>query len=59
VTKSPLMSAIVAAGLTLAIGLALNLLARRVGLMDRIAWLAAIVTPLAVGLIVYFMSAAR
>ena len=56
-TRSPTSAALVAAFVTLLIGLALSVLARRLGLIERVSWLAAVLTPLAVAAAVYYARA--
>ena len=51
---SPASRALVTAGMTLAIGLALSLVARRLGWVANISWLAALLVPLAVGAVAYW-----
>ena len=51
---SPASRALVAAGATLAIGLALSLVARRRGWVAKISWLAALLVPIAVAAVVYW-----
>jgi type IV secretory pathway VirB2 component (pilin) len=56
-TRGPVGAAAVAAVVTLLIGLALSLLARRLGWTARVSWVAAVLVPLAVAAAVYYARA--
>jgi hypothetical protein len=54
---SPATRALISAVLTFLVGSALTMLAVRRGWLPRFTWLAAVVVPLSVGLLVYFTAA--